>query len=69
MFSETTILTYGARPTVSGNVLDWVADASFQPLPVDFSIKFIGELFTTDQYEVVRRDVKRLLFAENQSLV
>ena len=65
---ETTILTYGARPTVAANALDWAADADFLPLPVEYSLRLIGDLFTTDQFDVVEKHLQAGFFGGGKTL-
>ena len=48
---DTRILTYGARPTVNNDIIEWASDVQFQPLPVEYDIISIDNVFNEYNYE------------------
>ena len=47
---DTRILSYGARPIVNNDVVDWASDVDFQPLPVEYDVVSIDNLFNERMY-------------------
>ena len=50
LMQDTRILSYGARPIVDNDVIEWASDVDFQPLPVEYDVVSIDNLFNERIY-------------------